>query len=100
MERSKVFERSIKKIVDYIKENFKDKRLEVILFGSRATGSFKPYSDIDIAIKGLSYKEIMKIKDFAEESTIPYYVDIIRYEDAPQKLKENIDKEGITLWKS
>ncbi len=100
MEKSKVFERSLDKILSYIKQNFGDKKLEVILFGSRARGDYKYYSDIDLAIKGLEKKDILKIKDFVEESTVPYFVDIVRYEDAPLKLKENIDKEGVIVWKN
>ncbi|WP_297890511.1 nucleotidyltransferase domain-containing protein [Sulfurihydrogenibium sp.] len=100
MEKSEVYERSIGKILDYIKQNFRDKKIEVILFGSRARGDYKYYSDIDLAIKGLGKKEILKIKDFVEESTIPYFVDIVRYEDAPLKLRENIEREGVTIWKN
>lgn len=72
---------------------------EIIIFGSRARGDYKEKSDIDIAIKGnLTKLEIAMIRDYLEESRIPYMVDVVEYSKIVDKnFKEEIDKEGKIL---
>ncbi|WP_240531903.1 nucleotidyltransferase family protein [Salinivibrio sp. YCSC6] len=49
------------------------------VFGSRATGSFRDNSDIDILIEGdtLTLNDVAIIQDQLEQSTLPYTVDIV-----------------------
>jgi len=73
----------------------------VVLFGSRAKGTFTPGSDIDLAIMDRLDREdtIRRIKGDLEDSTLPYFVDIVGYhflQDAA--LKEHIDRVGIDLF--
>lgn len=72
---------------------------EIIIFGSRARGDYKLTSDIDIALKGKIDNLILcKIRDYFEESRIPYLVDIIYYEKIMNIFfKESIDKDGIII---
>ncbi|WP_456455530.1 nucleotidyltransferase family protein [Thermovibrio sp.] len=74
---------------------------EVILFGSRAKGSFSHCSDIDLAIKGalLSFREKRKLKEEVDEKAGIFSVDILFYEELSQEMKETIDGEGVVLWK-
>ena len=69
---------------------------EVVLFGSRAKGTYKKGSDIDLAIKGedctvqlaLTLQGILN-----EELPIPYMVDVVHYESLEhQDLIEHIDQ--------
>ena len=71
----------------------------IIIFGSRARGDYRENSDIDIALKGnLTKLEIALIKEYLEESRIPYTTDVIEYEKIiDKKFKEEIDKEGEVL---
>jgi predicted nucleotidyltransferase len=76
---------------------------EVILFGSRAMGNFKKASDIDLAIKGIKVTRTTVIRLSGllnEEYPIPFFFDIVHYEKIGNiKLKEHIDKYGISLYK-
>ena len=74
-----------------------------IVFGSRATGNFKPGSDVDIALKGnkikrLTYSKLSGILN--EELPLPWYFDIIPL-DAIQNndLKDHINRVGIEFYK-
>lgn len=73
---------------------------EVIIFGSRAINKFKPASDVDIAIKGgkINSDLILKMSSLFEESSLPYFFDIINYNDIENPdLKFHIDKYGKIL---
>ncbi len=73
----------------------------VYIFGSRAKGSFKEGSDIDLAItnKGVDTISIARIKGEFEESSLPYKVDIVAYPDINHKeLKDHIDRVGILIY--
>lgn len=73
----------------------------ILLFGSRALGTHKRASDIDIALKGdIPLWLIARLKDELEESTLPYTCDILSYERAPKELKEHIDQNAILLYSS
>jgi predicted nucleotidyltransferase len=76
---------------------------EVTLFGSRAMGNFKKASDVDLAIKGTKVTRTTVIRlsgVLNEEYPIPFFFDIIDYEKTSNiKLKEHIDKYGISLYK-
>ena len=71
---------------------------EIVIFGSRARGDYSRVSDIDIAIKGDVDKIMYKIRDYFEESSIIYTVDVVNYISiSNQDFKENIDSEGIII---
>lgn len=73
---------------------------QAILFGSRALGTHKESSDIDIALKGdITPTLLAHLKEELEDSTLPYFCDILDYERAPQELKEHIDIHALTLYK-
>lgn len=73
-----------------------------ILFGSRAKGTYKKGSDVDIAIKltSKSHKDsIQLIHDKLEEETpLPYFFDVIDITTIQNKdLLEHINRVGIPL---
>ena len=70
---------------------------EVILFGSRALGTHKTASDIDLAIKGnVDINTLSKLKFTLEEDTnLPYFFDIVIYDRVENEaLKREIDEGG------
>lgn len=75
---------------------------EARIFGSRATGKYKPASDVDIAIFGadVNSKTAGDVKaDIEENSYLPYFFDIISYNDIiVPSLKEHIDLYGILFY--
>lgn len=68
---------------------------EVILFGSRARGTHRPSSDVDLALKGkdLSIDTLAKLRYILEEETnLPYFFDIVIYDRVENEaLKREID---------
>lgn len=82
-----------------MKFGLKERELdEIVIFGSRARGDYSRVSDIDIAIKGDVDKIMYKIRDYFEESSIIYTVDVVNYISiSNQDFKENIDSEGIII---
>ena len=75
---------------------------KIYLFGSRATGSHMPTSDIDIAIdnsKPIKLSVMLELEEFIEDLPIPFEFDIVDLNNAPKDLKKEILKERV-LWKS
>ncbi len=74
---------------------------KAVLFGSRATGTHKPASDVDIALfgKNLTLDDEAQITSDLEESTLPFKADIIRHDTITSKdLKEHIQKHGKVIY--
>lgn len=80
--------------------NSEPKIQKAILFGSRAKGSFRRGSDIDIALKGenLSHKDVMKLQIELDKFWRGYRLDIVLYDRINEPdLKEHIDRVGKEL---
>jgi predicted nucleotidyltransferase len=74
--------------------------VKIYLFGSRARGTAKPFSDIDLAIdtgKKLTFIEIAIAKNVIDALNMPITVDVVDMHSIPESLKTTILKEGI-LW--
>ncbi len=74
---------------------------EALLFGSRAIGSYKETSDIDIALKGtMTEAMVSKVKGaLNEETSIPLFFDIVNYYDIQnQHLLEEINEKGVSIY--
>jgi len=74
---------------------------KIVLFGSRAKGSFTNGSDVDIALMGqeLSLNDILDVSIEIEKLSLPYKFDIIIYERVKEKaLTEHINRVGIVLY--
>lgn len=71
-----------------------------VIFGSRANGNFKRYSDIDIAIYGsISDLEIEALASMLEELPTVYTFDLISYSRITNEyLKNHIDQVGIKIY--
>jgi predicted nucleotidyltransferase len=75
--------------------------ISVYLFGSRAKGSYKQGSDIDLAIMAnpISLNTILQLKDDFEDSSLPYCVDILDYSTIKNSLlKEHIQQFGKEIY--
>jgi len=77
---------------------------DAVIFGSRAKGTHKKASDVDLAIKGRAVtSETINRLNFLlnEELPLPYFFDVVHYESLEnQLLVEHIDRVGksITLF--
>jgi type I restriction enzyme S subunit len=76
---------------------------EAILFGSRAIGTYKEASDIDIALKGKDVSVILatKIESDLEDTYLPYFFDIISFPSITnQDLIKHINTKGIPIYRA
>ena len=75
---------------------------QLILFGSRAKGTYKPGSDVDLAIKGsaVTYETAVQLAStLNEEKPLPYFFDVVNYHEiGEKKLIEHIDRVGVVLF--
>ncbi|MBN8538164.1 MAG: nucleotidyltransferase domain-containing protein [Deltaproteobacteria bacterium] len=75
---------------------------EVVLYGSRAKGNFKPGSDIDLTIKSqqMSLSELFKIENQIDDLFLPYKIDVSLFQqiDNPN-LVNHINRVGIIFYK-
>ncbi|PZN77541.1 MAG: DNA polymerase III subunit beta [Candidatus Methylumidiphilus alinenensis] len=74
----------------------------VVLFGSRAKGTQKIASDVDLSIKGASvtYATAVRLADMLnEEKPLPYFFDVLHYESINEpRLVEHIDRAGVVIF--
>ena len=72
---------------------------EIYIFGSRAKGNYRPYSDIDLLLKADSYgKKSLSNIDLAELNT-PYKVDFVLDKDLYDAYRDDIESHMICLWR-
>ncbi|MCL2608316.1 MAG: nucleotidyltransferase domain-containing protein [Treponema sp.] len=75
---------------------------QVVIYGSRAKGNYRRGSDIDLALKtggSFSFTDLLNIKNDFEDSDIPYFVDVLVYENLSNpELKDHIDRVGKVLY--
>lgn len=75
---------------------------EALLFGSRAKGTFKKGSDVDIVVKGrtITHEVVAALSWLLnEESTLPYSFDIVQYDAiTEQALLEHIHRVGQCIY--
>ena len=74
----------------------------IFLFGSRARGTQRRSSDIDIGFSGLDESTFLRTRDRLlselEESTIPHRVDLVNMDTATPEFKKIATKE-VVVWK-
>ena len=85
----------INELKEFLKEFFKNYDVKIYLFGSRARGDFRKYSDIDIAVESKEdiRDKIIELKEILEESNLIYKVDIVELKKAPY-----LDKKEMVRW--
>ena len=74
---------------------------QVILFGSRARGTHKPFSDVDITLLGigLTRSHLNRLMADIDESSLPYSFDFSLYTKLTKSdLIEQIERTGVVLY--
>lgn len=75
---------------------------EVILYGSRAKGNFKPGSDIDLCLVGadLTLPSLLKIDTDLDDLLLPYKIDLsIRDHIDNPDLLAHIQRAGVSFYR-
>jgi len=70
-------------------------------FGSRVTGTYKTYSDLDLAIlteQPLSLEQVATIKDAFAESDMTIRVDLVDWAATSEAFRKIIQQQHLVLW--
>ena len=74
---------------------------KVILYGSRAKGNYKKFSDVDITLLGkeIGVSDLFKLQDLLYESDLPYMYDVSLFKSLTNPdLIDHINCKGVVLW--
>ncbi len=72
----------------------------IFAFGSRITGIYRKYSDLDIALDSgspIDLAILSKIKERLSHSNLPIFVDIVDYRSVSRDFKSIIDRQKVEL---
>ena len=77
-----------------------DRKYQVYLFGSRATGQHRATSDFDVAVLAPERisEELSLAREMLEQSNIPLKVDLIELSTASRELVGQAEQERVLLW--
>ena len=93
-------DRDIQTAHDIIRSLLPPDRARLWLFGSRARGDARRWSDIDVAVEpltGLPPGVLAELRELLAESSILLDVDLVDLSQAGDALRDAIKKEG-TVW--
>lgn len=80
----------------------KNPRIEkVILYGSRAKGTYKPFSDVDITLVGeeLSLNDLADTINAIDDLLLPYMFDVSLYHKLKSpELLDHIGRRGVVVY--
>ena len=73
---------------------------EVIVFGSRAKGNYRPQSDVDLALIGIADElKAEAVADALDQLPMPYQFDVKAYDSIHYPpLAEHIRRVGVTIF--
>jgi predicted nucleotidyltransferase len=72
----------------------------VSVFGSRATGRARPFSDLDLLVvqpERLSWAQRADLRDLFEARDLPFRVDVVEAEALPEGMAERVAGESVSL---
>lgn len=78
-----------------------DQKLTVWIFGSRAIGKARRYSDIDLLLEAmppLENRQKYRMQDTLEDSDLPYKVDLVRMGEIYAPYRDTILREKSLLF--
>ena len=70
---------------------------EVLIFGSRLKGNFKPTSDLDLCIKGIKPIELStwsRLEEELSKTDIPFKIDLVDWFRVSDEFKKIIETES------
>ncbi len=73
---------------------------EIWAYGSRVDGDSHSGSDFDLTIKNFNSndKNLFELKEYIEESNLPFLIDITNFENLPQSFQNEITKKHIKFF--
>ena len=98
---SPVRDRALERVRAIVLDELDAADVRVYLFGSCATGSLRPTSDIDVAVEplhGSPSPSLATLRERLEDSDVPYDVDIVDLSTVSPAFSQRVRREGI-VWK-
>lgn len=75
---------------------------KAVVFGSRAKGTHRPGSDVDLALFGetVGPEDLVRASESLNEvAPLPYRFDVVQYETITSlDLRQHIDRVGVSIW--
>lgn len=87
-------------VLNLVINPLKKQKAKVWIFGSRARGNFKPFSDLDIVFENqekFPQGFLSKIIEAVEESNLVIKVDLVSFDDLAESYKESVLKERVEV---
>ena len=72
----------------------------VAVFGSRATGHARPFSDLDLLVmepRQLTWTQRADLRDVFEASDLPFKVDVVELDSLPKGMAQRAQEEARPL---
>ena len=95
---SRVAEESLAEARAIVQRELGTLPVRVYLFGSRADGSARMASDIDIGVLpvgSIPFDALSRLRSAFEESTIPYEVDVVDLSRVEPAFRDKVLREGV-----
>lgn len=92
--------RTLEEIRAIVHRYLPDSSYRAFIFGSRATGTSLPFSDIDVGITGkkeLGGVQMADLQEALEESDLPYRVDVVDFSRVSDRFKQMALQKIIPL---
>jgi predicted nucleotidyltransferase len=74
-----------------------------LLYGSRAKGTARIYSDIDLTLagNGLTYEDLLRLENNLDDLLLPYKIDLslLRLIES-KEVREHIERAGVVLFEN
>ena len=80
---------------------FQDLFFDVMVFGSRIKGTHRKFSDLDLylkANKSIDTADIAQLRAQICDSSIPFMVDLIDYNQVSDGFKKILDTDGVNFF--
>ena len=73
---------------------------EVWLFGSRAMGSHREGSDVDLCLVGeaITHADRLQLMHAIDDLLLPWQVDLALHHELPCELLDHVNRVGVRLW--
>jgi predicted nucleotidyltransferase len=93
-------ERDLTTVIAILKKHVPDRR--VCVFGSRAQGTAKKFSDLDLAVmtdKPLTFSKLSALREDFAESKLPFRVDIVDWATTNEEFRQVIQKNCQEIYR-
>lgn len=72
--------------------------VQVLAFGSRVTGRAKPWSDLDLCLRGpMDRAALSALRETLVESDLPWRVDLVLWDDLDEGFRQIVARDGVVL---